>query len=258
MSFLLNQSLLGKIIRLLLSFIPPNSVFPIFSGKMVGKKWIVGSGNHGCWLGTYEYRHRQLIEQLVPEGGTFFDIGAHVGFYTLLASILVGENGKVVAFEPLPRNIYFLKEHVRLNRLANVSIIEAAVSDSTGYATFSEGPDNFIDFTEFSNGSDHSMAHFSPIGNLTVKTVSLDELHLQGEVPPPNFLKIDVEGADALVLKGAKKVLATFHPTIFLSIHGERNRRDCFSLLQGMDYSLRPIIGNDISTSNEILATYSS
>ena len=67
-------------------------------GKIRGKKWVVGSGNHGYWLGWYEYDKRILFEKTVTKQSIVFDIGAHVGFYTLLASELVGPGGKVYAF----------------------------------------------------------------------------------------------------------------------------------------------------------------
>ena len=71
-----------------------------------------------------------------------FDIGAHVGFYTLLSSILVGPNGHVYAFEPLPRNLKYLKEHLRINKITNVHVFELAVSNLSGEGQFFEGPNS--------------------------------------------------------------------------------------------------------------------
>ncbi len=80
-------------------------------------KWIVGSSNHGCWLGSYELKKQnQLVKYLKP-GMIVYDIGAHVGFYTLIISKAVGPNGMVYAFEPFPDNIIFLKKHISLNKL---------------------------------------------------------------------------------------------------------------------------------------------
>lgn len=100
-----HDSLVGRLLRWPLRFIPPELVVPILQGKLKGRKWVVGSSKHGCWLGSYEYHKRRLFEQLIRPGDTVFDIGAHVGFYTLLASILTGPAGRVFAFEPLPRNL---------------------------------------------------------------------------------------------------------------------------------------------------------
>ena len=82
---------------------------------------------------------------------------------TIVGAVLVGPRGKVFAFEPLPRNVHYLKEHLRLNAIKNVSVIEAAVSDSDGLAFFAEGQNN-------------STGQLAPAGLLRVKTVSLDEI----------------------------------------------------------------------------------
>ena len=110
------HSWLGRVLRFPLRLLPPETIVPILQGRLRGKRWIVGSGNHGCWLGSYEYEKRRAFEQTISAGNIVFDVGAHVGFYTLLASTLVGPTGRVVAFEPAPRNLRYLKEHLRLNR----------------------------------------------------------------------------------------------------------------------------------------------
>ena len=78
---------------------------PIFQGKLRGKKWIVGSGEHGYWLGSYEMDKRLAFEKEILPDSVIYDIGANVGFYSLLAAEMTGEKGHVYAFEPLPRNI---------------------------------------------------------------------------------------------------------------------------------------------------------
>lgn len=235
------RTLYGKALRFSLRFVPPNMKIPILQGKLKGKKWIAGSSNHGCWLGSYEYEKRVAFETAVTEGSVVFDIGAHVGFYTLLASVLVGPSGKVFAFEPAPRNLFYLKEHLRLNRITNVAVIEAAVSDSAGVVSFDEG-------------SDSSTGHISTEGQLKVRSVSLDELVSQGEVRIPHYIKIDVEGAEKLVLFGARSILAEAHPTLFLATHGRDIHQQCCEFLESLGYSLRPIVGNKVEETNEILA----
>jgi len=70
-------------------------VLPIMQGRLHGKKWIVGAGEHGYWLGSYEIRKRQSFEAMIKPGTVVYDIGANVGYYSLLASSLIGETGKV-------------------------------------------------------------------------------------------------------------------------------------------------------------------
>lgn len=235
------QTFLGRLLRYPLKFIPRRMKIPILQGRLRGKKWIAGSSTHGCWLGSYEYDQRILFEQLVTEGSVVFDLGAHVGFYTLLAAVLVGPRGKVYAFEPVPDNIHFLKAHLRLNRITNVTVIDRAVSDSSGMATFVEEPSS-------------AMGHFAEHGAMRVQTVSLDDLFLEGIIPAPDFIKIDVENAVWLALKGAENLLRVARPTIFLSTDVYDSHRQCCQFLESFGYQLHPIGARSLEQAEEILA----
>lgn len=217
---------------------------PIMQGRLKGKKWIVGSSTHGCWLGSYEFDKQQIFENLITEGSVVFDIGGHVGFYSLLASDLVGKDGQVYVFEPLPRNLQYLKKHLYLNNIKNVVIIEAAVTDTDGFVYFAEG--------------DHSSkAHINKNGDIRVKAVVLDKLIRQGILPIPNFIKVDIEGAELSALQGAIMLINLSHPTILLATHGENIHRDCCKFLEGLGYKIKAIDNISILNANEILASYS-
>ncbi len=164
-----------------------------------------------------------------------------MGFYTLLASELVGPAGKVFAFKPVPRNLSYLKEHLRLNSAANVSVIEAAVTDGCGSACFDESPGSM-------------MGHIAAKGRLVVDTVSLDRLIEEGRIPTPDYIKIDVEGAEMMVLSGAESILAEARPCLFLATHGRDVHGQCCSLLRALNYTLRPIGEETVDDANEILA----
>jgi len=233
------KSLIGKLLRFPLNLISPEMKMTILSGKLRGKKWIAGAGRNGCWLGTYEYENQVIFEQQLTRGNIVFDIGAHAGFFTLLASVLVGESGKVFAFEPSPRNLVYLKEHLKLNKINNVTIIEAAVSKFSGKSCFN------LDQTGYQGG-------ISVEGNFEVETVSLDELIANGKIPVPNYLKIDVEGHEKSVLLGAKSLLANHHPTIFLSIHGRPVFQQCSTLLTSLDYRLEIVGQNRENSEGEL------
>ena len=237
-----NRTLFGKLLRLPLRMIPAETRLPVLQGRLKGKKWIVGSSSHGCWLGSYEYAKRCAFERAVGEGAVVFDIGAHVGFYTLLASVLVGAQGRVFAFEPVPRNLCYLKEHLRINGIKNVSVIEGAVSDCDGVAHFDEGPNS-------------SMGCLAPGGRLAVRTLSLDEMIRRGELLPPNCIKIDVEGGEMLVLTGARLMLGRWRPTVFLATSGRGLHQQCCELLASFGYHLGPIGGNSLDQSDEVLAS---
>jgi FkbM family methyltransferase len=236
-----NQTILGKILRFPLQLIPATTIMPILQGKLKGKKWIIKSGQHGAWLGSYEYEKQLVFQQIIKQGSIVYDLGSHSGFYTMLASVLVGNQGKVVAFEPHPRNLHYLKQHLQLNHIENVIVIDRAVSDSSGVIQF--------------DGSGF-IGHISSQGKLQVKTVSLDELIDTKQIPPPNFLKIDIEGAEMLALSGAKSLLSKIHPTILLATHGIEVHEQCCQFLNELGYTIEAIYGEDIRNSNEIIAYF--
>ena len=116
------SSSFGRFLRYCLRWLPLRATIRILQGQARGMKWIIGSGDHGYWLGSFEFNKQNRLNQFLRPGLSFFDIGANVGFYTLLASKSVGEKGQVVAFEPNPANLYYLERHVALNNCRNVII----------------------------------------------------------------------------------------------------------------------------------------
>jgi FkbM family methyltransferase len=240
-----DKSLLGKILRLPLRLLPRETTIPILQGVLRGKKWIVGSGNHGYWLGSYEFEKRRLFERTVRPGSVVFDLGGNVGYYALMASVLVGPAGRVFSFEPLPRNLHYLREHLRINRIGNVTVVDAAVSDRSGTARFGESAST-------------SKGRIDPQGALTVRTAALDDLIRSGELPRPDLLKIDIEGGEFLALTGAEKTIAAAHPVIFLSTHGSGVHARCCHFLQSHGYLLQPVDGKSIGRSRDILAARGS
>lgn len=233
-------SLLGAALRYPLRWIPDNLAIPILQGPLRGKKWMVGSSTHGCWLGSYEYEKQRRFAKEVSPGAVVYDVGAHVGFYTLLASELVGPGGRVIAFEPLPRNLYYLQKHLSLNNCRNVTVFEAAVLDTKRLVRFAEGPNS-------------SMGFVSEQGCIEVRAVTLDESFVKGEVPRPDVIKIDIEGGEYGALNGAKRLLAEFHPVVFLSTHSSEVHKQCCDLLETLGYRLSSLTGDDIQNTDELI-----
>ncbi len=230
---------IGKLLRLPLKLIPENTVLPIMQGALKGRKWIKGSSINGCWLGTYEFDKQQLFQKYVKPGMVIYDVGANAGFYTLLSSILTGERGKVLAFEPVPQNIYYIKRHIELNKIVNATIIEKAVSDK-------------ISKLKFTLGSNLSMGHFSDSGEIEVETISLDDFVKQGN-PLPDLIKMDIEGAEYQALEGTKEILRTKKPVIFLATHGHQTKTNCVSLLDRYNYKIESLGQKSINDSDEFI-----
>lgn len=237
------NTLVGRAIRFPLSLIPAETRLPIMQGTLRGHRWVVGSSNHGCWLGSYERNQQILLEKYLKEGDVIFDIGAHVGFYTLLGSVLVGGSGQVVAFEPVPKNLMYLKKHLQINSISNVAIVEAAVSDRQGHGRLSSGPSS-------------SMWHLDAQGELGVQTVSLDELVLNARIPPPSLIKMDIEGAEVLALNGSARVVSEFHPIFVLSTHGVDVHQGCCRFLESAGYRLFPIGQTSLDECRELFAVH--
>jgi FkbM family methyltransferase len=237
------RSLVGTTLRLPLRLIPSSARLPILQGPLRGKRWIVGSGTHGCWLGSYEFEKQKLFSTHIKPGYTVYDLGANVGFYSLLASVLAGPAGGVYSFEPVERNLQFLREHLNINRVTNCSVWDVAVGRSEGSATFDLGP----------NASSGHLTDASD-GMTRVRVVALDALVCSGILPPPDLIKCDIEGAEYDALLGASEILAKHGPTIFLATHSSDVKQQCLTFLAGLKYRLTPIDERSLEETDEVLA----
>ena len=94
------------------------------------------------WLGIHEYRIQKFLMEIVRPGSVFYDLGANIGFYSLLAARLTGPLGRCFAFEPVPSNIKCLRWNIELNQMAQIDVIPMAVSDRAGTAAFRLGANN--------------------------------------------------------------------------------------------------------------------
>ena len=227
----------GRLLRMPLRLIPPTAVVPVVSGPGRGMRWIVGSAPHGAWLGTLEREKLSRFIACVRPGMTVWDIGANVGLYTLPSARAVGPAGHVVAFEPMPRNLDFLRRHLALNGFGRVAGCDAGVSDAAGTLRMADG-------------DSPSECHVDPEGGWVVRAVTLDEW-LSESGSPPDVVKIDVEGSDDAVLRGGARSFAKYRPSIYLALHGERQRRACAQLLAAWRYevtALEPGLGPEASS----------
>jgi FkbM family methyltransferase len=235
------HTFLGRLARYPLKLIPATSVLPILRGPLRGKKWLVSSQRHAFWLGAYEPEMQRLFVKVVKPGGVFYDIGANVGFYSLLASQLVGV-GKVIAFEPSPENVRYLRRHLDLNRCSNVQILDLAICDREGYAHFAE------------DGAG-SMGRIESHGSLQVRTSTLDALLRAQTIPPPDYLKMDIEGAEFQALSGAAHCFQQHKPVLFLATHGKEIHSNCCELLNSWGYKME-FVRKQSEDRAELLATH--
>jgi FkbM family methyltransferase len=211
---------------------PPLSwaALPILRGSLRGNRWLLATRSNFL-LGTYEPEQTREFERLVRFGSVVYDIGAHFGYYTLLASRLVGSAGRVFAFEPSPGNLGFLRRHLDLNAIQNVEVLELALANREGTAKF-----------DAAGGS--GVGHLAESGSLEVQVTTLDAI--SSRLAPPNVLKIDVEGAEFDLLRGARTTLDKYRPTIFLALHSDELKTQCFAELKGMGYTFQELGPYDV------------
>jgi FkbM family methyltransferase len=215
-----------------LSLIPREAEIRILRGPLRGKKWIVGASSHSCWAGTYEVDDLAAFAAAIQPGACVYDVGANVGIYTLLACLKAGPSGEVYAFEPLERNLRHLRRHVALNDLRNCHIVGAAVSNTEGTQRFSAA------------SWEHSMGRISSDGELLVRSVTLDScIYGESSFPRPTVIKIDVEGAESMVLDGAIRLFSEHHPKVFIEVHGSQQHADCRAYLIAKGYRLEEAYG---------------
>jgi len=238
------DSLLGKISRSPLRILPRHWVVPILQGPLRGRKWIVGSQRHAFWLGIYEPHMQSLMVKLVKKDSVFYDIGANVGFYSLLASALVFP-GKVYAFEPVVGNVRYIERHLALNKIRNVEVLELAICDQAGTSTFQEE-------------ETRAMGHLQAEGNTHVRTTTLDALLEAQLIAPPQYIKMDIEGAELMALRGASECIQRHRPTIFLATHGHEMETACRRLLKSWGYELQKLSDERILDRGDFLVKFQS
>jgi FkbM family methyltransferase len=146
----------------------------------------------------YEKETTEIIKKEVKENNIVIDLGANIGYYTLLLSKIVGENGKVFAFEPEDKNFEILKRNVELNRLKNVVLIKKAVIDKVGEDNLYLDP-KYI-------GSHVMYNEFIGKKPVKVETTTLDEFFkdFKGKI---NFIKMDIDGSEIRALKGMTSLI---------------------------------------------------
>ncbi len=139
-----------------------------------------------------------LLKKEVNKGDVFIDIGANIGYYSIVASKLVGKNGKIFAFEPDLINYKKLIKNLKRNRCNNIIPLNVAVSDKESKIKL---------FISEDNASDHRTYGIEGRKSVSIKSISLDDYFSKNNVTKVDFIKIDVQGYEPVVFKGMVKTL---------------------------------------------------
>ena len=188
-------------------------------------------------LGTYEPHVARAISEYVRPDAVAYDVGANAGYLSMLMASRAGPAGSVFSFEPDRRNAAALRENLRANNFPTVTIIPSAVSDTSGHLTFATFRYSLV-------GQIATAATASDAVMVDVPCTTLDDfIYGQGHAAP-QFIKIDVEGAEERVFAGGGRTLREARPVIVAEIRSavwpaiERMTRDC-------GYTSRPLAGKD-------------
>jgi FkbM family methyltransferase len=186
-----------------------------------GLRIALDESNPAYILGASEPEVQATLVDALSPGSVLYDIGANIGFFTIIAARVVGVEGHVVAFEPQPRARHTLERNIDRNRFKNVSVVPQAVGASRGHAHLT---------VDGMRG--HATAHLADHGHL-VKVVAID--NVVGGLRPPDVVKIDVEGTEVDVLLGLHETIRRYAPLIICEIHGP-NRATCEEILLNHGY----------------------
>jgi FkbM family methyltransferase len=185
-------------------------------------------------LGTAEPHLQKAIRNYVAPGDTVYDIGANLGYVSLSLAKRVGSNGRVISFEPLPQNIEAFRKNVEINGITNIRLLEFAASDKPGEAVIRIA-DNLSTASLIWHRNNPRATE------ITIRTVSIDELVEAGELAYPKFVKIDVEGAEGAVLEGMCRTVAAATPVVFIEC-SEAGRHKTWHLLRELGYECQSAI----------------
>lgn len=212
----------------------------IKSGPLRGKKWIATSG--GKFIkGEHEPYKSEAIVKHFDKGEIFYDIGAHIGYFSAIAAMINDGAGMVIAFEPRPMNARFFRRHIKKNNFKGVTLYEAAVGEEEKMVLF-----------DTSWGS--ATGRVSDRGKLEVRQVSIDRLVEKGEIPLPTFVKIDVEGGEIEVIKGLRDVIEKARPKMVVATHNDECHRFVTEFLRLHNYSFEILNPGRVKGDTEIIA----
>jgi len=235
-------SIVRKVVTSALNVVPVGQTVRIRRGPLRGMKWIAGAAaGEGRGLAPVldmaETAQIAFAKSLCNSEAICFDFGANVGLYTLLFARYCRY---VYAFEPVPRNVMYLQQAILKNHLVNVTVMPVAIGEQLSLALFAAG-ENF------------AVGGLSEEGEQPVAVISCDAF-VEAYGIEPDIIKVDVEGAETSVLRGAKQLLAKRHAIILLSVHSRDLRAECLALLREEGYqSFKPLNGPDIEHASELV-----
>ena len=186
-------------------------------------------------LGTYEPEFLNALRQYVRPGDTCVDVGGNLGYYCLLMSNLVGPKGRVITFEPVEENLAVLEENIAVNQIENVQLVNTALGAQPGVLSLIRSEAGSISATP----SIRAYAVEGEQSSIDVPVNTLDA-YLEEKGWRPSVIKIDVEGAELEVLRGAVNTFRVARPTVLVEVHGweEASSADVREFFSNVGYQI--------------------
>ena len=199
-------------------------------GPAAGLRFNTGSAMAGYVVGYMEPHIQQAVLDSVRPGTVAYDIGANVGYLSMLLARRVGPTGRVVSFEPMPANAAQVRHNARLNAFEHVTVRAEAVGERDGTGTF------LVD----AFATNHRLASIGTAvpdlkAEISVPIRALDSV--AAELPPPQFIKMDIEGAEVMALRGGRELLRSARPILLIELHATGG--EVVPLLEELGYRVR-------------------
>lgn len=169
---------------------------------------------------------------VVKESDTIIDVGAHIGTYCISKAKEIGNHGRVIALEPNPNNAKILQKNIDLNKLKNTLMLEKAANSKKQFVKLTLSNDPMLSM----------ITNDETEKTVEIESITLDSLVTDFKLKTVNWLKIDAEGSEILVLQGAKEILEKFHPRIIIEVRKE-NEGKMKEILQLNKYKLEYLGG---------------
>jgi FkbM family methyltransferase len=199
--------------------------------------------------GDYEASVERILLSNLRPGTMFYDVGAHIGVFSLIAARNLGVKGSVFAFEPDPANVRRIKEHVARNQLDAIRIIPKAVSSTDGRLRFQRASFQ----SSMNRGVLLEDASAPQESTIEVESITLDAVAREHALP--SLIKIDVEGSEAAVLQGSEEIFRSAKPLLVCEIHNEQASSDVTRWLLERGYKFQ-WIESSTKFPRHLFATY--
>jgi FkbM family methyltransferase len=230
---------LARLVRRGLNRAAPRQIVQVrvAAGSLAGTAiWLDLQTEKDYWLGTYELELQEAIQHWVRPGMVAYDVGANIGYISLMLAKAVGAGGYVYAFEALPANVQRLRQNLAdMTFGARMEVQQVAVVARAGEVDFLVGPSGGTGKAEGSAGR----SNLAYVQQVSVPGISLDEFVYQAGHPAPQVIKLDIEGGEVLALPGMRKVLRQARPILLMELHGPESAQGTWQELCAASYRIR-------------------